>query len=239
MPGVARRQCSESTACESASIPAAAVSAGGQDRVRSGSTSATLGQLRMSNRFIFFLRAVSVMTADGLTSLPVPAVVGRASTGSGSSRRAPKSSQSRGCPPLVSSRRDALGRVDRRPAAHGDEAVGLDVGGQAPPRPGSRRPAGSARTCWKTTTSSPAAMRLSRTGPASPAACTPGSVTSSTLCIPSAGRARPGLPGHAAAEEHARGHVELAVGGHALAAPGGRRVRRCCCDVIVVPPLDR
>ncbi len=47
-------------------MPAAAVSAGGQDTVRSGSTSAIFGQLRMSNRFIFLRRAVSVMTADGL-----------------------------------------------------------------------------------------------------------------------------------------------------------------------------
>src|SRR5262249_57580026 len=69
-----------------------------------GVDSAILGQWRMWKRFIFFLRAVSVMTADGLTSLPVPAVVGMASTGSGSLRRAPKSSQSRGCPPLVRSR---------------------------------------------------------------------------------------------------------------------------------------
>jgi len=37
--------------------------------------------LRMSNRFIFFLRAVSVMTADGLTSLPVPADVEQVALG--------------------------------------------------------------------------------------------------------------------------------------------------------------
>jgi hypothetical protein len=42
------------------------------------------------------------MIADGDTSLPVPAVVGIAITGAGLEVSAPKSSQSRGCPPLVS-----------------------------------------------------------------------------------------------------------------------------------------
>ena len=69
---------------------------GGQVKVRSGSTRETRGQLRTSKRFIFFIRSVSVITAEGLTSLPVPAVVGIAIVGNGSSRSAPKSSQSRG-----------------------------------------------------------------------------------------------------------------------------------------------
>jgi hypothetical protein len=77
-------------------MPDEAVTQAGHVTVRSGSTSATRGQFRTSNRFIFLLRSVSVMTADGLTSLPVPAVVGIAMTGSGSRVRAPKSSQSRG-----------------------------------------------------------------------------------------------------------------------------------------------
>ena len=102
--GVARAQCSESTACDSASIPVAAVSERGIDSVRSGSTRATRGQIRGSNRFIFLRRSVSVMMAEGETSLPVPAVVGTASTGSGAAWSVPKSSQSRGWPPLVMSR---------------------------------------------------------------------------------------------------------------------------------------
>ena len=40
------------------------------------------------------------------------------------------------------------------------------------------------------------------------------------------GRLRSGPVGHAAAEQDAGGHVELAVSGHALAATGSRRVLR-------------
>ena len=94
--GVASRQCKESTAWLSASMPVEAVSAGGIDIVRSGSTSAIRGQIRGSKRFIFFRLTVSVMIADGETSLPVPDVVGRAITGTGVEWSAPKSSQSRG-----------------------------------------------------------------------------------------------------------------------------------------------
>ena len=147
----------------------------------------------MSKRFIFFLRAVSVMTADGLTSLPVPAVVGRASTGSGSLRRAPKSSQSRGCPPLVRSRAMhlAVSIADPPPTAAKPSAL-TSVARSAPARQSVSRGFGS--TCWKTTTSSPAAMRFSRTGPVSPADCTPGSVTSSTRCMPRPAARAPAWP---------------------------------------------
>ena len=138
-------------------MPAAAVSDGGQDTVRSGSTSATFGQLRMSNRFIFLRRAVSVMTADGLTSLPVPAVVGMARTGSGSWPSAPKSSQSRGCPPLVRSRAMHLDEsmADPPPTATSPSAP-KSAARSAPARQSTSRGFGS--TCWKSTTSRPAAM---------------------------------------------------------------------------------
>jgi hypothetical protein len=43
-----------------------------------------VGQIRGSNRFIFSRRSVSVMIAEGETSLPVPAVAGTAMVGSGS-----------------------------------------------------------------------------------------------------------------------------------------------------------
>src|SRR5438552_19037349 len=93
--GVASLQCSESMAWLTASIPVAAVKAEGIEKVRSGSTSATRGQIRGSKRFIFLSRTVSVMIADGDTSLPVPAVVGIATTEAGTAATAPQTSQSR------------------------------------------------------------------------------------------------------------------------------------------------
>lgn len=77
-------------------MPVAAVSDRGIERLRSGSTRATRGQIRGSKRFIFLRCSASVMIADGDTSLPVPAVVGTAMTGWGAASRVPKSSQSRG-----------------------------------------------------------------------------------------------------------------------------------------------
>ncbi len=137
----------------------------------------------MSKRFIFFLRAVSVTTAEGLTSLPVPAVVGMATTGSGSWRSAPKSSQSRGCPPLVRSRAMhlAVSMADPPPTATNASAP-KSTARSVPARQSTSRGFGS--TCWKASTSRPVPARSSRTGSASPAACTPGSVTSITLCAP-------------------------------------------------------
>ena len=112
----------------------------------------------MSKRFIFFLRAVSVMTADGLTSLPVPAVVGMARTGSGSFRSAPKSSQSRGWPPLVRSKAMHLAESMADPPPTATKASARKPAARpAPARQSTSRGFGS--TCWKASTSSPAAMR--------------------------------------------------------------------------------
>ena len=129
-------------------------------------------------------------------------------------------------PPAVGQQqRDALGRVDRRSAAHGGKAIGLDVGGQVRPGqavdvPGIRlhlredhhlQPGGDE-------------VVADRTG--EPGGLHTGVGDQQHPVHAETGRARPGLAGHAAAEQHARGQVELAVGGHALAAPDGRRVRR-------------
>ena len=126
--GVASRHCSESTACESASMPDDAVTPRGQERVRSGSTSATRGQLRGSKRFIFFLRTVSVITADGLTSLPVPAVVGMAMRRQRVAAQRAEVLPVPRVPAVGQQQRDALGRVDRRSAADRDEQL-LAAGG--------------------------------------------------------------------------------------------------------------
>ncbi len=124
--GLASAQCSESTACESASMPVAAVSAGGIDSVRSGSTSATRGQIRGSNRFIFLWRSVSVMIAEGETSLPVPAVVGTASDGEGRGLQRAEVLPVTRVAAVGDEQGDALGRVDRRAAADPDHDLRAD-----------------------------------------------------------------------------------------------------------------
>ncbi len=245
--GVASRQCSESTACDSASIPDAAVTGAGQDSVRSGSTSAIRGQLRMSKRFIFFLRAVSVMTADGLTSLPVPAVVGIAMTGSGSCVSAPKSSQSRGCPPLVSSRpmHLAVSIADPPPTA---------TSSRWPPDRIRSAPArqsvslGLGRTWSKTVTAIPAAVsaRLDRRDEAGGADAWIGD-EKDPVSAAERGDVRDDLRGDATTEQRPGRHVELAVRGDVPAlAPergmrgdtGGRPLRAALQGLVVLRHQD-
>lgn len=64
------------------SIPECAVTRGGQLSVSSGSTSTTLGKNAADARPTLTFLASSVGTATDVTSEPVPAVVGRATTGS-------------------------------------------------------------------------------------------------------------------------------------------------------------
>ena len=78
---VALRETYASMPCVKVSTPTCAVSAGGIDSVSSKSTSATVGKKWRSSIIIFTSRAVSVMTATFVTSLPVPAVVGITTSG--------------------------------------------------------------------------------------------------------------------------------------------------------------
>jgi hypothetical protein len=70
-----------SIACESASIPEWAVTTGGAPRVKSGSQMAWRGIRCELATPIFIAVAASVITATGVASEPVPAVVGSAISG--------------------------------------------------------------------------------------------------------------------------------------------------------------
>jgi len=70
-----------SIACVRASAPDPAVSIGGHVRVSSGSQSATAGIRYGLEMPTFTARSGSANTATGVTSEPVPAVVGMAMTG--------------------------------------------------------------------------------------------------------------------------------------------------------------
>jgi hypothetical protein len=124
--GVAPAATKLSTECTSASMPADTVASRGQLSVRSGSRSASTG--RYFSVLIPPLRfsRLSVKTAFGVTSLPVPAVVGIATTGIPGSvtRSKPRYSiaglgfvtstdtalvRSRMLPPPTATRRSALG----------------------------------------------------------------------------------------------------------------------------------
>ena len=63
-------------ACVSASMPLSAVTFGGHDTVKFGSTSATAGRRRLLTILALRWLSVSVKTAAADTSEPVPAVVG-------------------------------------------------------------------------------------------------------------------------------------------------------------------
>ena len=65
----------------SASRPLAAVTGAGQDRVSSGSTSATRGIISGLRRLAFSPCSGAARTALAVTSAPVPAVVGTATQG--------------------------------------------------------------------------------------------------------------------------------------------------------------
>ena len=83
MLAVAQRPTKASIACVSASMPVAAVMAGGRPVISAGSSAATLGTSRVSTITILLLRSGSAITAATVTSEPVPAVVGTAYTGAG------------------------------------------------------------------------------------------------------------------------------------------------------------
>ncbi|MNS81223.1 hypothetical protein D3C72_1149300 [compost metagenome] len=65
-----------SRAWDSASSPVDTVTAGGTVSISSGSTIASFGQVHSRCREYFFCAALSQRVAQGVTSLPVPAVVG-------------------------------------------------------------------------------------------------------------------------------------------------------------------
>ncbi len=80
----------------SASIPLDAVTPGGQLTVSSGSTSATVGCITGLRRLAFSPCSGEARTAFGVTSAPVPAVVGKATHGTdGLSMRRPSPMTSR------------------------------------------------------------------------------------------------------------------------------------------------
>ena len=63
-------------------MPVAAVTAGGRPSISSGSTSATCGPISgVPPTLNLIFRSGSVITAQSVTSLPVPAVVGTATSG--------------------------------------------------------------------------------------------------------------------------------------------------------------
>src|SRR5579862_8846490 len=71
----------DSIACASASMPEWAVTLAGQETVSAGSTMAHFGISARDAMPTFIARSGSATTATGLTSDPVPAVVGTATTG--------------------------------------------------------------------------------------------------------------------------------------------------------------
>ena len=73
--GLAMVETKASTAWVRASMPVAAVSAGGMPTIRTGSSMAMPGVMRQSAMAIFTWREVSVMTANRVISEAVPAVV--------------------------------------------------------------------------------------------------------------------------------------------------------------------
>ena len=79
--GAGRPQCSDSTAWTSASMPAYAETVAGALTVSSGSTMAARGIRYGLETPTFISRSGSATTATGVTSEPVPAVVGTATTG--------------------------------------------------------------------------------------------------------------------------------------------------------------
>ncbi|MNH08670.1 hypothetical protein D3C79_680940 [compost metagenome] len=70
-----------SRACDSASSPVDTVTRPGTLSISCGSINATCGQVHARCREYFFCRALSHNVAQGVTSLPVPAVVGAAISG--------------------------------------------------------------------------------------------------------------------------------------------------------------
>jgi len=80
--GLANGETNGSMHCTSASSPACAVTDGGHAMVSSGSTRASAGSMDAERRLTFTLCSGEVTTPLAVTSEPVPAVVGTATTGS-------------------------------------------------------------------------------------------------------------------------------------------------------------
>ncbi|MNN57004.1 hypothetical protein D3C81_1719670 [compost metagenome] len=68
----------DSSACDRASSPVETVTLAGTVSINCGSMMATLGQVQSRCREYFLWLAASQIVAQGVTSLPVPAVVGAA-----------------------------------------------------------------------------------------------------------------------------------------------------------------
>ena len=81
MVGFAGSEKNPSRQCDNASIPVAAISRGGKVRARSGSQIATRGTRRGLRVPTAGLRGLSCRAATGELSLPVPTVVGMATSG--------------------------------------------------------------------------------------------------------------------------------------------------------------
>ena len=188
-------------------------------------TRAIRGQFRMSKRFIFFWRSVSVMTADGLTSLPVPAVVGMARTGRGSCPQRPEVLPVARVAAVGQQQGDTFRRVDRRAAADRDEDVD----------PCRTREVGADQAVDVTRVE----FHLLEEGDVQthghqfvPDRCHQAGRLHAWIGnnhhppAPKPGGVGSHLTGDPPAEENPRGQVELAVSGHAQAAPAEGRVVR-------------
>ena len=127
----------DSTLCVSASMPVAAVIAGGRSSVSSGSANTHFASSAGEKMIFFMCVASSDTTAERPTSEPVPAVVGKAMK-YGSARSIGRTcgwshAYSRMSPGWRRHQRDRLGDVERRAAAQADHRVGAVrlVGGDA------------------------------------------------------------------------------------------------------------
>ena len=162
-----------------ASMPVAAVTCGGSPTVSSGSSSATSGSSCAATTAALVVAPV-VMMDMGVTSDPVPAVVGIWTSGSLAPVRLP-------IPYASASGWEEL----HKPAISFATSIELP-----PPRPitvptfsararasafNTMSSGGSARTSWKMEHARPAAPRLLNAASCSPAATIPGSVTRKTL----------------------------------------------------------
>ena len=129
-----------SITCERASAPALAVSAGGQPSVSSGSQMAVCGMRCGLEMPTLLTRSGSVSTATGVTSDPVPAVVGRATTGMHGTGHAELAVVVGRLAAVREDHGDGLGQVEAAAAAHADHDVRVDAGRElgALSRPGAR-----------------------------------------------------------------------------------------------------
>ena len=165
-------------ACTIASIPVAAVMAGGRPSVSSGSRTAMSGRMT-GDETPRFSSSPTVMIETGVTSEPVPAVVGTSTSGRRGPLALPTPQASSRSSPEPQQQRGELGDVERRAAAEAD-----DAGGAAAGRPRRRASASRAtgrprpRRRWSPRARRPRARRAP--GPQRPSRRRPASVTNST-----------------------------------------------------------